>query len=57
MNNEDLMLFTPEIPVALPDGLIRTIDLNADIAVNFRIWPHASRGDDYTLMLNGMPVG
>lgn len=57
MNNEDSMLFSPEIPVALPDGLIRTIDLNADIAVNFRIWPYSSQGEDYTLMLNGMPVG
>jgi len=57
MNYEDSMLFSPEIPVALPDGLIRTIDLNAGIAVNFRIWPYSSRWDVYTLVLNGMYVG
>ncbi|WNW10953.1 hypothetical protein RRX38_07220 [Pseudomonas sp. DTU_2021_1001937_2_SI_NGA_ILE_001] len=48
----------PLVPIADPeDGLIRTVDLQNDIVVNFPLWNLPQLNDEYWLILNGEAVG
>lgn len=57
MNTQHRSLVSPTIPVAQPDGLIKTSDLIRDVIVYFPIWEEARPGDSYQLLLTGLPVG
>lgn len=57
MNTQHRSLVSPSIPVAQPDGLIKTSDLINDVFVYFPIWEEARPGDSYQLLLAGLPVG
>ncbi|MCD5978022.1 hypothetical protein ALP94_02355 [Pseudomonas savastanoi pv. glycinea] len=57
MNTQHRSLVAPTIPVAQPDGLIKTSDLIRDVIVYFPIWEDARLGDSYQLLLTGLPIG
>ena len=54
----NLDLAPPFVAVADPvDGLIKTIDLQSDVNVDFPVWKGAELNDTYQLYLNGKAVG
>lgn len=56
--NQDNNLTLPTVSVADPgDGLIKTIDLETDVVVEFALWEGARPKDSYQLRLNGKLVG
>ncbi|NBB13383.1 hypothetical protein [Pseudomonas sp. SLFW] len=44
------------VPAAYEDGLLKTADLNAPIAVEVEVWPAAETGYTVRLDLDGVPV-
>lgn len=53
-----IVLIPPFVSVAdQEDGLIKTVDLESDIIVEFPIWSEAQIGDRYQLRLNDFEVG
>ncbi|MBC3948721.1 hypothetical protein [Pseudomonas folii] len=57
MNTQHLSLVAPTIPIAQPDGLIKTNDLTSDVVIYFPIWKEAHLGDSCQLLLTGRPIG
>lgn len=53
-----IVLIPPFVSVAdQEDGLIKTVDLESDVIVEFPIWSEAQIGDRYQLRLNDFVVG
>ena len=44
------------VPAAYEDGLLKTADLNAPVAVQVEVWPAAETGYTVRLELDGVPV-
>ncbi|WP_024674235.1 hypothetical protein [Pseudomonas syringae] len=56
--NQDLTLIPPFVSVAdETDGLIKTVDLENDVIVEFPVWEGAELQDSYQLRLNGQKIG